>query len=147
MDVLCYYLFDQDFQGIICWMLICGMYVYVGIEDFDMCIDLMNQVCYFLLYLLVLLILLLFWVGYEMGMKCVCLGIFDLMLCIGMLDWFESYFEYECMVEWMIKVGVLEDSLKIWWDLCFSVCFLMLEMCIIDVCMCLEDVICIVVFY
>lgn len=142
-----YHLLDQDLQGIIRRMLICGMHVHAGIEDPDTRIDLMNQARYFLPHLLALSTSSPFWVGHEMGMKCARLGIFDSMPRTGMPDRFESYSEYERMVERMIKAGALEDSSKIWWDLRPSARFPTLEMRITDVCTRLEDAICIAALY
>ncbi len=142
-----YHMLDQDLQGIIRRMLICGMHVHAGIEDPDTRIDLMNQARYFLPHLLALSTSSPFWGGHEMGMKCARLGIFDSMPRTGMPDRFESYSEYERMVDRMVKAGALEDSSKIWWDLRPSARFPTLEMRITDVCTRLEDAICIAALY
>lgn len=142
-----YHMLDQDLQGIIRRMLICGMHVHAGIEDPDTRIDLMNQARYFLPHLLALSTSSPFWAGHEMGMKCARLGIFDSMPRTGIPDRFESFSEYERMVERMIKAGALEDSSKIWWDLRPSTRFPTLEMRITDVCTRLEDAICIAALY
>lgn len=142
-----YHLLDQDMQGIIRRMLICGMHVHAGIEDPDMRIDLMNQARYFLPHLLALSTSSPFWAGQEMGMKCARLGIFDSMPRTGIPDRFESYSEYERMVERMVAAGALEDSSKIWWDLRPSARFPTIEMRITDVCTRMEDAICIAALY
>lgn len=142
-----YQMLDQDLQGMIRRMLICGMHVHAGIEDPDTRIDLMNQSRYFLPHLLALSTSSPFWAGHEMGMKCTRLGIFDSMPRTGMPDRFESYSEYERMVDRMVKAGALEDSSKIWWDLRPSASYPTLEMRITDVCTRLEDAICIAALY
>ncbi len=142
-----YHMLDQDLQGMIRRMLICGMHVHAGIEDPDTRIDLMNQARYFLPHLLALSTSSPFWAGHEMGMKCTRLGIFDSMPRTGMPDRFESYSEYERMVERMVQAGALEDSTKIWWDLRPSARFPTLEMRITDVCTRVEDAICIAALY
>ncbi len=138
---------NQDMQGVIRRMLICGMHVHAGIEDPDLRIDLMNQARYFLPHLLALSTSSPFWAGHDMGMKCSRLGIFDSMPRTGIPDRFDSYAEYERMIERMVAAGVMEDSSKLWWDLRPSARFPTLEMRITDVCTRLEDALSIAALY
>ncbi len=138
---------DADMRGAIRRMLICGMHVHAGIEDPDMRIDLMNQVSYFLPHLLALSTSSPFWGGYDMGMKCTRLGIFDAMPRTGIPDHFDSYAEYERMVKMLVDAGSIEDATKIWWDLRPSVRFPTLEMRITDVCTFVEDALSIAALY
>ncbi len=138
---------DSDMQGAIRRMLICGMHVHVGIEDPEMRIDLMNQASYFLPHLLALSTSSPFWGGHSMGMKSCRLTIFDGMPRTGIPDYFDSWSEYETVVNHLIEAGILEDSSKIWWDLRPSSRFPTLEMRITDVCTRLEDALAIAALY
>ncbi len=138
---------DSDMQGVIRRMLICGMHVHVGIEDPELRIDIMNQATYFLPHLLALSTSSPFWGGHEMGMKSCRLTIFDGMPRTGIPDYFDSWSEYEAVLNHLIDSGILEDASKIWWDLRPSARFPTLEMRITDVCTRLEDALCIAALY
>jgi len=138
---------DSDMGGVIRRMLICGMHVHIGIEDPEMRIDIMNQATYFLPHLLALSTSSPFWGGHDMGMKSSRLTIFDGMPRTGVPDQFDSWSEYETVVNYLVQAGILEDSSKIWWDLRPSARFPTLEMRITDVCTRLEDALCIAALY
>lgn len=138
---------NDDMGGTIRRMLICGMHVHAGIEDNDLRIDLMNQVSYFLPHLLALSTSSPFWQGQSMSMKCARLGVFDSMPRTGIPDHYDSWSQYERMVEHMIEAGVLEDASKIWWDLRPSAKYPTLEMRVTDICTRLEDALCITALY
>ncbi len=142
-----YDLLDKDMGGAIRRMLICGMHVHAGIEDEDLRIDMMNQMRYFLPHLLALSSSSPFWGGHDMQMRCSRLGIFDSMPRTGIPDRYESWSEYERMIERLIKAGVMEDATKLWWDMRPSARFPTLEMRITDVCTRLEDALCIAALY
>lgn len=142
-----YDLLDKDMGGAIRRMLICGMHVHAGIEDEDLRIDMMNQMRYFLPHLLALSTSSPFWGGHDMAMRCSRLGIFDSMPRTGMPERYESWSEYERVIERLIKAGVMEDATKLWWDMRPSARFPTLEMRITDVCTRLEDALCIAALY
>lgn len=142
-----YDLLDQDMGGAIRRMLICGMHVHAGIDDTGDRIDLMNQARYFLPHLLALSTSSPFWGGHDMAMKCSRLGIFDSMPRTGIPDRYESWTDYETMIERFISAGVMEDATKLWWDMRPSARFPTVEMRITDVCTRLEDALCIAALY
>ena len=142
-----YDLLDKDMGGAIRRMLICGMHVHAGIEDKDLRIDLMNQMRYFLPHLLALSTSSPFWGGHEMEMRCSRLGVFDSMPRTGIPDRYESWSEYQRVIDRLIKAGVMEDASKLWWDMRPSARFPTLEMRITDVCTRLEDALCIAALY
>lgn len=142
-----YELLDKDMGGAIRRMLICGMHVHAGIEDEDLRIDLMNQTRYFLPHLLALSTSSPYWGGHDMGMKCARLGIFDSMPRTGVPERYESWAEYQRIIEKLIHAEVMEDATKLWWDLRPSARFPTLEMRITDVCTRLEDALCIAAIY
>ncbi len=142
-----YDLLDKDMGGAIRRMLICGMHVHAGIEDADDRIDLMNQARYFLPHLLALSTSSPFWGGHDMAMRCARLGIFDSMPRTGIPDRYESWTDYQRIIERLVSAGVMEDASKLWWDLRPSARFPTLEMRITDVCTRLEDALCIAALY
>ncbi len=142
-----YDLLDADMGGAIRRMLICGMHVHAGVEDKELRIDLLNQTRYFLPHLLALSTSSPFWGGHDMQMRCSRLGIFDSMPRTGIPDRYESWSEYERMIERLVNAGVMEDSTKLWWDMRPSARFPTLEMRITDVCTRIEDALCIAALY
>lgn len=126
---------------------ICGMHVHVGIEDEELRIDLMNQVRYFLPHLLVLSTSSPFWMGEDTGLMCYRLSVFHNLPRTGTPERFESYGEFERLVRNLVKVGVVDDGAKLWWDVRPSVRFPTLEMRITDVCTRLDDAITIASLY
>jgi carboxylate-amine ligase len=128
-----------DLQGTIRRLLICGMHVHIGIEDADARIDVMNQAKYFLPHILALTTSSPFWHGNKMGLHSYRLSVFDGMPRTGIPDTFESWAEYQRLVERLIESELIEDASKIWWDLRPSSRYPTLEMRIADVCTRLED--------
>ncbi|MEO1081040.1 MAG: carboxylate-amine ligase [Pseudomonadota bacterium] len=137
----------RDMGGAIRRMLICGMHVHVAVENPDLRIDLMNQVSYFLPHLLALSASSPFWQGQDMGMMSSRLTVFDGMPRTGIPDRFESFAEYERLLDRMVEAGGLEDASKIWWDVRPSCKYPTLEMRIADVCTRVDDAITIAALY
>ncbi len=137
----------RDLQGTARRLLICGMHVHVGIHDEDMRIDIMNQLRYFLPHLLALSTSSPFWHGNRMGLQSYRLSVFDGVPRSGLPDQFDSWAQYQRLLDHMIAVGVIEDASKIWWDLRPSAHYPTLEMRISDVCSRLEDALSIAAIY
>lgn len=138
---------DQDLQGAIRRMLICGTHVHVGILDAGHRIDIMNQMRYFLPHMLALSTSSPFWEGDLMGMKSYRLSVFDGMPRTGIPGPIESMGEYERLVGMLTGAGVIEDASKIWWDIRPSVRFPTLETRVADMCTRMEDTLTIVAMY
>jgi carboxylate-amine ligase len=129
----------EDMQVVARRLLTCGMHVHVGIEDDDLRIELLNQLPYFLPHLLTLSTSSPFWAGEDTGLKSYRLSVFDELPRTGPPEYFSSYAEYQRAVAAMVKVGLLEDGTKLWWDVRPSARFQTLEMRITDMCPYLED--------
>ncbi len=138
---------NEDLQGAIRRMLICGTHVHVGILDASLRIDVMNQMRYFLPHLLALSTSSPFWEGDLMGMKSYRLSVFDGMPRTGIPESLASIDEYERLVGMLTGAGVIEDASKIWWDIRPSVRFPTLEVRVSDMCTRLEDTLAIVALY
>ncbi|OUS05319.1 carboxylate-amine ligase [Rhodobacterales bacterium 52_120_T64] len=128
-------------------MLICGMHMHIGIEDEDLRIDLMNQATYFLPHLLALSCSSPFWEGEDTGLASCRLTVFDALPRTGLPDVLGSYGEYTRMVGQLVKVGCIEDSSKIWWDIRPSSKFPTIEQRVTDVCSLVDDVAAIAAVY
>ncbi|MCG8490006.1 MAG: carboxylate-amine ligase [Sneathiellales bacterium] len=137
----------EDLQAVVRRLMICGMHVHCGIEDPEMRIDLMNQISYFLPHLLALSTSSPFWRGEVSGLKSYRLSVFDSLPRTGIPDRFDSYGEFERLVNVMVEAGSIEDGSKIWWDLRPSSKFPTLEMRMTDVCSLMEDTLCIAAIY
>lgn len=137
----------RDLQGSARRLLICGMHVHIGIEDEDLRIDVMNQARYFLPHLLALTTSSPFWQGHLMGLRSYRLSVFDGLPRTGLPDRFESWAEYQRLVEHLVESGVIEDASRIWWDLRPSNHYPTLEMRVADVCTRLEDALCVAALY
>jgi len=142
-----YDMLARDLRAVADRLLICGMHVHVGIEDEDMRIDLMNQVKYFLPHLLALSTSSPFWQGVDTGLKSYRLTVFDALPRTGVPERFESFGEYERLVQRLIDAGLIEDGTKIWWDIRPSARFPTLEMRMTDVCTRLDDAVTIAALY
>lgn len=142
-----YQILARDMQAVARRLLISGMHVHVGIEDEDLRIDLMNQVCYMLPHLLALSTSSPFWQGQETGLKSYRRSVWDQMPRNGLPEQFDSFGEFQRHVDVLVETGVIEDSTKIWWDIRPSARFPTVEMRMTDICTRLEDSICIAALY
>ena len=137
----------RDLQGVARRMLICGMHVHVAIDDADMRIDLFNQMPYFLPHLLALSTSSPFWQGRDTGLKSYRLTIFDNLPRTGLPPGFDSYSEFERVINMIIATGIIEDATKIWWDLRPSGRFPTVEMRICDIPTRVDDTLAIAAVY
>jgi carboxylate-amine ligase len=128
-------------------LLISGMHVHVAVEPEDMRIDLMNQATYFLPHLLALSTSSPFWGGENTGLMSYRLTVFDALPRTGVPERFDSFGEYERLVNRLVSAGVIEDGTKIWWDMRPSARYPTLEMRITDICTALEDTLTVAALY
>jgi carboxylate-amine ligase len=137
----------QDLAGIGRRLSICGMHVHVGVEDYDLRIDLMNQMRYFLPHLLALSTSSPFWDGEDTGLKSYRLSIVDNLPRTGLPGRFSGWGEYSRTIDVLVRGGVIEDASKVWWDIRPSTRFPTLEMRITDVCTRVDDAVAIAALY
>lgn len=137
----------RDLAGTVRRLLICGMHIHAGIEDDDLRVDMMNQVSYFLPHILALSASSPYWQGEDTGMASYRLTVFDALPRTGVPDSFESWPEYQRVVERLIEVGAIEDASKIWWDIRPSVRWPTLEARVADVCTRMDDAVALAALY
>ncbi len=142
-----YHALHEDLQGVARRLVICGMHVHVGIGDNELAIDLMNQVSYFLPHLLALSTSSPFWQGEDTGLKSYRIAVFDEMPRTGIPERFESWGEYARHTGTLVKLGIIDETSKLWWDIRPSSRFPTLEMRIADVCTFLDDGIAVACLY
>lgn len=130
---------QDDLQGVVRRLAICGLHVHIGLPDEELRIDLLNQASYFLPHLLALSTSSPFWRGENTGLKSYRLAVFDELPRTGMPERFDSWGEYRRHVDILTGAGLIEDATKLWWDLRPSDRFPTLEMRIADSCTTLED--------
>ena len=147
VDLERYRLLTHDFQAIARRLVICGMHVHAGIEEHDLRIDLMNQVIYFLPHLLALSASSPFWEGQNTGLKSFRPTIFGDLPRSGIPQAFDSFSEYQKLLDDLKECELCDDPTKIWWDVRPSAKNPTLEMRICDVCTNIDDAVCIAALY
>ncbi|MEL6620345.1 MAG: carboxylate-amine ligase [Pseudomonadota bacterium] len=130
---------ERDMGRVVGRLLICGMHIHIGIDDEDLCIDLMNQVTYFLPHLLALSCSSPFWEGEDTGLSSYRLTVFDALPRTGLPDTMNSHTEYRRMIDRLVDAGCIEDGTKIWWDIRPSDKFPTVEQRVTDICSRIED--------
>lgn len=120
-------------------MAICGMHVHAGIEDPDLRVDLMSQVAYFMPHLLALSSSSPFWEGHDTGLKAFRPIIIGDLPRSGLPEIFESWNDWQEMLQVLAETGMVTDPSKIWWDLRPSAKHPTLEIRICDCCTWVED--------
>jgi len=133
----------REMQAAMRRMMICSMHVHVAIEDPDVRIDLMNQFSYFLPHLLALSCSSPFWEGEDTGFKSFRSCIFSGLPRTGLPERFSSYDDFRRQVDTLIRVGLIEDATKIWWDVRPNARYPTLEARIMDCCTSIDDAVCI----
>ncbi len=134
-----YNVIARDLQTVIRRLMTCGMHVHVGIDDDELRLDLLNQVCYFLPHMLAFSTSSPFWQGEDTGLKSYRLSVFDELPRTGMPNAFDSWAESRRHVDALVGAGLNEDASKLWWDVRPSHRFPTLEMRITDVCTRIDD--------
>jgi carboxylate-amine ligase len=124
--------------------LIFGLHVHVGIENREIALQLMNQACYFLPHIYALTTNSPFWEGRNTGFKAFRAKIFAKFPRTGLPEYFDSVQSYDNYVETLIKTNCIDNPKKIWWDLRIHPFFSTIEFRICDMCLTVDETICIV---
>jgi glutamate---cysteine ligase / carboxylate-amine ligase len=132
----------REVQGGARRMIICGMHVHIGLEDDELRIDVMNQLCYFVPHLLALSCSSPFWEGEDMGMQSFRLMLLSSLPRTGLPERFDSYGEFRRHLDALVRNGLIEDTTKIWWDIRPSSRYPTLETRVFDCCTHLDDAVC-----
>jgi carboxylate-amine ligase len=106
----------EDLQDVARANLIFGLHVHVGIKDRETAMALANQVRYFLPHILALSTSSPFWLGRPTGLKSIRSEIFKRFPRTGIPGHFDSYAEFQRLVDLLVKTGCIDNAKKIWWD-------------------------------
>lgn len=123
--------------------LIFGLHVHVGIENREVALQLMNQACYFLPHIYALSTNSPFWEGRNTGFKAYRAKIFAKFPRTGLPEYFDSVQSYDNYLETLVKTNCIDNPKKIWWDLRIHPFFSTIEFRICDVCLTVDETICI----
>ncbi len=107
----------QDMQVLAWKLLIFGMRIHIGIEDREFLIDTMNVLRYLLPHLLTLSTSSPFWQGRKTGLKSYRSALFQDFPRTGIPTHFNSWDDYEMMVQTLVETHCISDPSKIWWDI------------------------------
>ena len=124
-------------------LLIFGMHIHVGISDRDIMVDVMNQSLYFLPHLLALSTSSPMWHGRNTNLKSYRSVVFENLPRSGIPPMFNSYSEYERLIDVLVATECIDEPTKIWWDVRPHPKFPTLEFRICDICTRIEETLCI----
>lgn len=139
VDMDRYRILNAEHRSLARRLAICGMHVHAGIDDKNQRIDLMGQASYFMPHLLALSASSPFWEGQDTGLKAFRPIIFGDMPRSGLPESFESWNDWEELLDDLAATGMVTDPSKIWWDIRPSTRHPTLEIRICDVCTWVED--------
>ena len=137
----------QDMQELAQRLLIFCTHVHVGIEDREFLIDAMNVVRYLLPHILCLSNSSPFWMGRTTGLKSYRSIIFRNFPRSGIPRVFQSYEDYNYLVETLVRTNTIPDASKIWWDVRPNSSYPTIEFRICDVCTRVDEAICIAAIF
>ncbi len=104
-------------QWVIERQLIFGLHVHVGLESAEQAIHVANALRTWLPELLALSANSPFWHGRDSGLSTTRSKVFDAMPRSGLPPQFDSFDEFERLVERGVRTGSFDDYTFIWWDL------------------------------
>ena len=139
VDMERYRILGAEHRSLARRMAICGMHVHAGIEDPNLRVDLMGQVSYFMPHLLALSASSPFWEGQDTGLKAFRPIIIGDLPRSGLPEMFDSWNDWQEMLDDLAATGMVTDPSKIWWDLRPSARHPTLEIRICDICTWVED--------
>lgn len=139
-----YHMIVNELKDIARSNLIFGLHVHVGIESREIALQLMNQACYFLPHIYALTTNSPFWEGRDTGFKAFRAKIFAKFPRTGLPEYFDSVQSYDNFLEILVKTNCIDNPKKIWWDLRMHPFFSTIEFRICDMCLTVDETICVV---
>lgn len=107
----------QDMQDVVRALTIFGLHVHIGVDDRQRAIEIMNEARYFLPHLLALSANSPFWRGRQTGLHSYRCVVWNRFPRTGIPDAFNSWDEFENLIETMVRTGCIDDAKRIWWDI------------------------------
>ncbi|MEH2067720.1 MAG: carboxylate-amine ligase [Nostoc sp.] len=129
----------RDYQQLTRELVIFGCHVHVGISDRAHAISVMNRARVWLAPLLALAASSPFWLGTDTGYASYRTEIWSQWPLSGVPLVFESFEEYEALVEALVATKTVEEATKIYWDVRLSERFPTIEFRLTDVCQTVDE--------
>jgi carboxylate-amine ligase len=108
---------DKEYQDVGRSILIFGLHIHVGIEDYRLAIPLMNQLRTWLPHMLALSSNSPFWCGRHSGIKSYRAIVWKRFPRSGVPESFPSTDDFERYVNDLIRTGCIDNGKRIWWDI------------------------------
>jgi len=138
---------EQDLQDVVRSILIFGLHVHIYVPDRDLMIEIMNEARYFIPHLLALSSNSPFWQGRATGLKSYRTIVWQQFPRTGIPSTFNSWAEFEGLVNTLIKTNCIDNGKRIWWDLRPHPFFSTLEFRVCDMPTSANDTIMLVAFF
>jgi carboxylate-amine ligase len=137
----------EDMADLAQQLLIFGTHVHVGIEDREFLIDAMNVARYLLPHVLCLSTSSPFWMGRNTGLKSYRSIVFRNFPRTGIPRVFQSWADFNYLVDTLIRTNCIPDGTKIWWDVRPNWMYSTLEFRICDVCTRVDEAVCVAAIF
>lgn len=128
-------------------MIIFGMHVHIGIEDRNLAIDTMNVCRYMLPHILALSTSSPFWGGRKTGFKSFRAVLFRDFPRSGIPNIYNTYADYDALVQTLVNAGRIADASRIWWDVRPHHQYPTLEFRLCDICPRIEEAVAIAALF
>jgi carboxylate-amine ligase len=107
---------EEEYQDVGRSILIFGLHVHVGIDDYELSIPLINQLRTWLPHILAISSNSPFWGGRNSGLKSYRSIVWRRFPRSGVPESFASLADCDRYIESLIKTGCIDDGKRIWWD-------------------------------
>lgn len=108
---------DEEYQDVGRSILIFGLHIHVGLEDYQLAIPLINQLRTWLPHMLAISANSPFWCGRNSGIKSYRSIVWKRFPRSGVPEPFPSTDDFERYVNTLIRSGCIDNGKKIWWDI------------------------------
>jgi carboxylate-amine ligase len=129
----------QNYQLLMHELVTFGYHVHVGISDREMAIRVMNRARVWLAPMLALSASSPFWLGIDTGYASYRAMLIARLPMAGPPLLFESYAEYQAVVQSLIATKIIQEATQICWDIRLSERFPTLEFRISDMCVTIDE--------
>jgi carboxylate-amine ligase len=129
----------RDYGQIAREQLVCGCHVHVGMPGADETIEVLNRVKPWLSPIRALAVNSPFWAGSDTGYASYRSAVWLRWPMAGTPDKFDSWEDYEDLVQTLEQTGSIDDPARIYWDIRPSAKFQTLEFRVTDVCMTVDE--------
>ncbi|MBV9689047.1 MAG: carboxylate-amine ligase [Ktedonobacteraceae bacterium] len=130
---------EEEYQDVSRIMIVCGLHVHVGLENYEAAIPLMNQLRTWLPHLLAISTNSPFWSGRNSGLKSYRAIVAKGLPRSGVPDMFNSTSHFHEYTNSLIKTGCIDNGKRIWWDIRPHPFFYTLEFRVCDMPATIED--------